>query len=277
MKPVHGNGSVNDQPTPPAPKDPRVEAALREYLERVDRGEPVDREEFLARHAPIADAAAIVHRRRRRSAEAGWRPRLRLTVRTTPRSRLSGRARKPSCRNRPAKRAAESGGTGLDGPIRPLPDYPGSRQRGDGNGLSGRGHAARTAGRAQNAPLHRRPDGRAAGALLSRGPSRPATLRHPNICPIYDFGQIDGKHFISMAYIEGRPLSAFIQPDKPQTERQILIVVRKLALALQEAHDHGIVHRDLKPANIMVDKKGEPIIMDFGLAQQARGATRTSA
>ena len=73
-----------------------------------------------------------------------------------------------------------------------------------------------------------------------------------------------------MAYIEGRPLSAFIQPDKPQTERQILIVIRKLALALQEAHDHGIVHRDLKPANIMVDKKGEPIIMDFGLAQQAR-------
>ncbi len=71
-----------------------------------------------------------------------------------------------------------------------------------------------------------------------------------------------------MAYIEGRPLSAFIRPDKPQTERQILIVIRKLALALQEAHDHGIVHRDLKPANIMVDKKGEPIIMDFGLAQQ---------
>jgi formylglycine-generating enzyme required for sulfatase activity/WD40 repeat protein len=95
-------------------------------------------------------------------------------------------------------------------------------------------------------------------------------LRQPNICPVFDVGQIDGKHYISMAYIEGRPLSAFIQPDKPQTERQILIVIRKLALALQEAHDHGIVHRDLKPANIMVDKKGEPIIMDFGLAQQTR-------
>ncbi len=95
-------------------------------------------------------------------------------------------------------------------------------------------------------------------------------LRHPNICPIYDFGQIDGKHFISMAYIEGRPLSAFIQPDNQQPERQILLLVRKLASALQEAHDHGVVHRDLKPANIMVDKKGEPIIMDFGLAQQTR-------
>ena len=95
-------------------------------------------------------------------------------------------------------------------------------------------------------------------------------LRHPNICPIHDVGQIDGKHYLSMAYIEGRPLSAFIQPDKPQTERQILIVIRKLALALQAAHDHGVVHRDLKPANIMVDKNSEPIIMDFGLAQQVR-------
>jgi serine/threonine protein kinase len=60
-----------------------------------------------------------------------------------------------------------------------------------------------------------------------------ATLRQPHICPVHDVGQIDGKHYISMAYIEGRPLSAFIRPDKPQSERQILIVIRKLALALQ--------------------------------------------
>ena len=95
-----------------------------------------------------------------------------------------------------------------------------------------------------------------------------ATLRHPNICPVYDVGQIEGTHYISMAYIEGHPLSAFIRSGKPQPERQILIVVRKLAQALEEAHEHGIVHRDLKPANIMVDKRNEPIIMDFGLARQ---------
>ena len=101
-----------------------------------------------------------------------------------------------------------------------------------------------------------------------------ATLRHTNICPVYDVGEIDGKHFISMAFIEGRPLSDLIRSGKVQNERQIAIAVNKLARALQEAHDHGIVHRDLKPANIMVDKKGEPIVMDFGLACKRRAGGR---
>lgn len=94
-----------------------------------------------------------------------------------------------------------------------------------------------------------------------------ATLTHPNICPVYDVGEHDGTHFISMAYIEGRPLSAYIDSGKKQPERQAAAVVRKLALALQEAHDKGIVHRDLKPANIMINLRSEPIVMDFGLAR----------
>src|SRR5262249_10474744 len=97
-----------------------------------------------------------------------------------------------------------------------------------------------------------------------------ALLRHPRICPVYDVGDIDGQHYITMAYIEGLSLSEFVNPPVPQTEQQILICVGKIAQALQEAHNHGIVHRDLKPANIMVDRQGEPVIMDFGLAQQMR-------
>lgn len=96
-----------------------------------------------------------------------------------------------------------------------------------------------------------------------------ATLTHPNICPVYDVGEHDGRHFISMGFIDGRPLSDYVESGKPQAERKVAGVVRKLAQALQEAHDQGIIHRDLKPANIMIDRRNEPIVMDFGLARQA--------
>lgn len=95
-----------------------------------------------------------------------------------------------------------------------------------------------------------------------------ATLRSPHICPVYDVGVIDDIHFISMAYIEGEPLSKRIPENGGSSERQVLSLIRKLAIALQSAHDLGIIHRDLKPANIMIDRQREPVIMDFGLARQ---------
>jgi serine/threonine protein kinase len=95
-----------------------------------------------------------------------------------------------------------------------------------------------------------------------------ATLRNPNICPVFDVDEINGTHYITMAYIEGKPLSDYIIQDKLQSERNVALMVRKLALGLQDAHSKGIIHRDLKPANIMIDEKGEPVIMDFGLARQ---------
>lgn len=91
-------------------------------------------------------------------------------------------------------------------------------------------------------------------------------VRHPHVCPVHDVGQIDGQHYITMAFIEGRTLKELIHSKKPPTERQAAIVIRKIALGLAEAHAQGVVHRDLKPANVMIDKGGEPIVMDFGLA-----------
>lgn len=103
-----------------------------------------------------------------------------------------------------------------------------------------------------------------------------ATLRHPNICPVYDVGQIDGIHYISMAYIEGRPLSDYIHSGKVPSVSSVIRIVRKVALALHEAHTNGLIHRDLKPANIMIDGRNEPIVMDFGLARQFGDASISS-
>lgn len=95
-----------------------------------------------------------------------------------------------------------------------------------------------------------------------------ATLQHPNICPVYDVGEIHGIHYISMAYIEGRPLSDYIRSEKVPPVASVVRIVRKVALALHDAHSSGLIHRDLKPANIMIDRRNEPIVMDFGLARQ---------
>ena len=93
-----------------------------------------------------------------------------------------------------------------------------------------------------------------------------ASLDHPNLCPVYDVGQFDGIPYIIMAYIKGRPLSRYIDRDRPMSQRRVGAMVRKLALALHEAHSHGVVHRDLKPSNVMVSSRRNLIIMDFGLA-----------
>jgi hypothetical protein len=93
-----------------------------------------------------------------------------------------------------------------------------------------------------------------------------AALRHPNICPVYDVGEVNGAPYLAMAYLEGQTLADRLRAGLlPPAEAAS--VARKLAAALAAAHAKGVIHRDLKPANIMVTPDGEPVVMDFGLAR----------
>ena len=111
-------------------------------------------------------------------------------------------------------------------------------------------------------------DGAEALERFDREAKTAACFQHPNFCPIYDVGQVAGWHYLAMAYIEGQTLAAMIARDGAMPPRRAAAITRKLALALQEAHDRGVVHRDLKPSNVMVNRRRELILMDFGLARR---------
>jgi serine/threonine protein kinase len=252
---------------PPAnPHDPRLQAALEDYFDRVDRHEALDRETFLRQHEDIADE-------------------LRQFIST------EDELRKFAAESFQGGSQISTGSFSQQASETLAPRTPASGEDSKSSDLSGqfgRYRILRTLGRGAMGTVYLAEDTQLGRSVALKTPQftddseqellerfyrearTAATLRHPRICPVYDVGDIDGRHYITMAYIEGRPLSAFVHPVEPQTEQQILIAVGKIAQALQEAHDHGIVHRDLKPANIMVDRQGEPVIMDFGLAQQAR-------
>ncbi|WP_435008955.1 protein kinase domain-containing protein [Tundrisphaera lichenicola] len=94
-----------------------------------------------------------------------------------------------------------------------------------------------------------------------------ARFRHPSFCPIHDIGEVDGVPYLTMAFLEGQTLASMIEPGRPWPERRAAEVVRRLALALAEAHRQGVIHRDLKPANVMIESHGGLVLMDFGLAR----------
>lgn len=112
-------------------------------------------------------------------------------------------------------------------------------------------------------------------ARFEREARAAAAVGHPNICPIYDVGEIEGVRYISMAYVEGRTLGDWVRSADPPSPALAAALARKLALALAEAHERGIVHRDLKPSNVLIDRRGEPLITDFGLARVGPGGAES--
>jgi len=98
-----------------------------------------------------------------------------------------------------------------------------------------------------------------------------ATLRHTNLCQVYDVGAIDGTNFLTMEFIEGQSLEGYAAKEREVSQRFIALILTKLARALKAAHVKNVIHRDLKPSNIMLrDADGalEPVIVDFGLARR---------
>jgi hypothetical protein len=106
-------------------------------------------------------------------------------------------------------------------------------------------------------------------AALARFHSEVRTARqvsHPNVCRVFDIGESDGQHFLSMEYVDGEDLASLLRRIGRVPPDKALDIARQLCAGLSAAHTAGVLHRDLKPANVMLDGRGRVRITDFGLA-----------
>src|SRR5512134_2639185 len=88
-------------------------------------------------------------------------------------------------------------------------------------------------------------------------------ISHPNVCRVYDVGDADGRHFLSMEYVDGEDLAALLRRIGHLPKEKAVQIARQLCAGLAAAHEQGILHRDLKPANVMIDGRGRVRITDF--------------
>ncbi len=94
-----------------------------------------------------------------------------------------------------------------------------------------------------------------------------SSLDRPNIVPIYQVGEVDGRHYFTMKWMRGGSLADHIDKYR-EDPRRAAELLETIALAVHDGHDHAILHRDLKPANILLDEHGTPHVADFGLAKR---------
>ena len=102
-------------------------------------------------------------------------------------------------------------------------------------------------------------------------------IRHKNVCQMFDLGEAEGTHYITMEYVPGEDLKNMIRMSGQLGTATAIAVARQVSEGLEEAHKLGVVHRDLKPQNIMIDRDGKARIMDFGIARSLEGQGITRA
>jgi serine/threonine-protein kinase len=118
------------------------------------------------------------------------------------------------------------------------------------------------------------------GAALARFYQEVSVARqisHRHVCRVYDVGEADGFHFISMEYVRGEALSSLLKRIGRLPEDKAVETARQLCAGLAAVHDAGVMHRDLKPANVMIDERGDVRITDFGIAALAGDARESES
>jgi serine/threonine protein kinase len=91
-------------------------------------------------------------------------------------------------------------------------------------------------------------------------------ISHPNVCRVYDVGDVDGATFFTMEYVDGEDLASLLRRIGRLPPDKAVEIARQICAGLAAAHAKGVLHRDLKPANIMLDGRGQVVVTDFGLA-----------
>jgi serine/threonine-protein kinase len=97
-------------------------------------------------------------------------------------------------------------------------------------------------------------------------------ITHPNVCRVYDIGECDGMHFLSMEFVQGEDLATLLRRIGKLPYEKAVEMARQLAAGLAAAHEAGVVHQDLKPANVLIDAQGRVRITDFGVSEVASRA-----
>lgn len=251
----------------PSGRDGRLEKVLIEYLEALEDGRPVDRQDLLRRYPEFAAELAEF-----------FADRDRLEKLAAP---LRALAPKGPQKTDAGANAATIGHDGNAAPdlspgttVRYLGDYELLEEIARGG--MGVVYRARQVSLNRIVALKMILAGQLASAVevqrFKTEAEAAANLDHPNIVPIYEVGEHEGRHYFSMKLIVQNSAAGNQESDSRHAARFLATVAR----AVHYAHQRGIIHRDLKPANLLLDEHGQPHVTDFGLAKRMEGDAHLS-